>query len=414
MRKHLRFGYSPASDCPDSPSSPAIYTLELRGTQGRAGGNERERNRWRLYYLYSSSPYLLYPWASASWWPSCVAPTTSGQLEVRRPIDGLNRRRRDKTRWCARAIKEQSAAFNTDLGQLKDNINKILRENFSDATLQELTKYTDSIQELRLGSPTSGTSPGSNINSSPESQRTPDSPALVFLNESTTSPSRIHTRIPAVSTIKKVIFRKNDDTMEAPIRTLDIYNNFHKRKCFQLVLVLGDLHIPYRCSSLPAKFKKLLVPGRIQHILCTGNLCTKESYDYMRSLASDVHVVRGDFEENITFPEQKVVTVGQFRIGLTHGHQVVPWGDPESLALIQRQLDVDILISGHTHKFEAYEHENKFYINPGSATGAYNSLDTSIIPSFVLMDIQSATVVTYVYQLVGDEVKVERIEYKKS
>lgn len=30
------------------------------------------------------------------------------------------------------------------------------------------------------------------------------------------------------------------------------------------------------------------------------------------------------------------------------------------------------------------------------------------------MDIQNATVVTYVYQLVGDEVKVERIEYKKN
>lgn len=68
---------------------------------------------------------------------------------------------------------------------------------------------------------------------------------------------------------------------------------------FQLVLVLGDLHIPHRCSSLPAKFKKLLVPGRIQHILCTGNLCTKESYDYLKTLASDVHVVRGDFDEVI-------------------------------------------------------------------------------------------------------------------
>lgn len=65
----------------------------------------------------------------------------------------------------------------------------------------------------------------------------------------------------------------------------------------QLVLVLGDLHIPHRCSSLPSKFKKLLVPGRIQHILCTGNLCTKESYDYLKTLASDVHVVRGDFDE---------------------------------------------------------------------------------------------------------------------
>ena len=42
-----------------------------------------------------------------------------------------------------------------------------------------------------------------------------------------------------------------------------------------LVLVLGDLHIPHRASALPGLFKKLLVPGRIQHILCTGNLCTK-------------------------------------------------------------------------------------------------------------------------------------------
>ena len=39
------------------------------------------------------------------------------------------------------------------------------------------------------------------------------------------------------------------------------------------------------------------VPGKIQHILCTGNLCTKESYDYLKTLASDVHVVRGDFDE---------------------------------------------------------------------------------------------------------------------
>uniref|UniRef100_A0A8C7Y0Y7 Vacuolar protein sorting-associated protein 29 n=1 Tax=Oryzias sinensis TaxID=183150 RepID=A0A8C7Y0Y7_9TELE len=176
----------------------------------------------------------------------------------------------------------------------------------------------------------------------------------------------------------------------------------------------GDLHIPHRCNTLPAKFKKLLVPGKIQHILCTGNLCTKESYDYLKTLAGDVHIVRGDFDENLNYPEQKVVTVGQFKIGLIHGHQVIPWGDMASLALLQRQLDVDILISGHTHKFEAFENENKFYINPGSATGAYNALERNIIPSFVLMDIQASTVVTYVYQLIGDDVKVERIEYKKS
>ena len=68
-----------------------------------------------------------------------------------------------------------------------------------------------------------------------------------------------------------------------------------------------------------------------------------------------------------------MVTVGQFRIGLCHGHQVVPWGETDSLSMVQRQLDVDILISGHTHIFDAFEHENKFYINPGSATGAYSA-----------------------------------------
>lgn len=78
--------------------------------------------------------------------------------------------------------------------------------------------------------------------------------------------------------------------------------------------------------------------------------------------------------QNTNYPEQKVVTVGQFRIGLCHGHQIVPWGEPEALALVQRALDVDILVTGHTHRFEAYEHENRFYINPGSATGAYNPL----------------------------------------
>ncbi|POI25117.1 hypothetical protein CIB84_011132, partial [Bambusicola thoracicus] len=137
--------------------------------------------------------------------------------------------------------------------------------------------------------------------------------------------------------------------------------------------------------------------------------------------------------QSLNYPEQKVVTVGQFRIGLIHGHQVIPWGDVASLALLQRQLDVDILISGHTHRFEAFEHENKFYINPGSATGAYTGLQThlgkrcklirvidkvcflsrNVIPSFVLMDIQASTVVTYVYQLIEDDVKVERIEFKK-
>lgn len=65
----------------------------------------------------------------------------------------------------------------------------------------------------------------------------------------------------------------------------------------QLVLVIGDLHIPHRSNGLPGKFRKLLVPGKIQHILCTGNLCAKDTFDYLKTIAADVHVVKGDFDE---------------------------------------------------------------------------------------------------------------------
>ncbi len=77
-------------------------------------------------------------------------------------------------------------------------------------------------------------------------------------------------------------------------------------------------------------------------------------------------------------------------------------------------LSFEMAITLRAEQFEAYEHEGKFFVNPGSATGAYSALESDITPSFILMDIQSSTVVTYVYQLIDDEVKVDRIEFKKA
>jgi hypothetical protein len=59
-----------------------------------------------------------------------------------------------------------------------------------------------------------------------------------------------------------------------------------------------------------------------QHVLCTGNLVSKEQYDEFRALSPNFAIVRGDFDENTALPETKVVQIGQFRIGLIHGHQV--------------------------------------------------------------------------------------------
>ncbi|KAI9101836.1 Metallo-dependent phosphatase-like protein [Phlyctochytrium arcticum] len=187
-----------------------------------------------------------------------------------------------------------------------------------------------------------------------------------------------------------------------------------------LVLVIGDLHIPHRGVDLPSKFKKLLVPGKIQQILCTGNLTSRETLDYLRTIASDILLVKGDMDESSpAAPLSRVVTHGSIRIGLVHGHQVVPWGDSRSLGILAREMDVDVLISGHTHQFSAFEHQGRFFVNPGSATGAFSLLkvpapgDVETIPSFVLMDIQGPTVVMYVYQMKNGEVRVDKLDYTK-
>eukprot|EP00992_Anisonema_acinus_P011953 TRINITY_DN7789_c0_g1_i2.p1 TRINITY_DN7789_c0_g1~~TRINITY_DN7789_c0_g1_i2.p1 ORF type:complete len:184 (-),score=37.35 TRINITY_DN7789_c0_g1_i2:52-603(-) len=181
-----------------------------------------------------------------------------------------------------------------------------------------------------------------------------------------------------------------------------------------LVLVVGDLHIPHRAHDLPHKFKKMLAPGKIQHILCTGNLNSKEGLEILRNICSDIHHVKGDFDEGKDVPDVQVVKLGFFRIGLIHGHQVVPWGDRESLAMWQRKLDVDVLIFGGTHKYETFEFEGKFFINPGSITGAFSNLSSEVTPAFVLIDINGNQLVNYIYQLEGDEVKVKKKEFTKS
>jgi len=168
---------------------------------------------------------------------------------------------------------------------------------------------------------------------------------------------------------------------------------------------------------LPEEFKELLVPGKMQHVLCTGNLCSKAVEDYLRTLANTVHIVRGDLDSGPAardLPERKIVKIGDFTIGLCHGHQVVPWGDPEALANLQRKMDVDILITGHTHKNEVYEFEGKYIINPGSATGAYSPFRANVQPSFVLMAIKQNRVVTFVYELNEESgVGVKRVEFVK-
>ncbi|CAN8061801.1 unnamed protein product [Agarophyton chilense] len=170
-----------------------------------------------------------------------------------------------------------------------------------------------------------------------------------------------------------------------------------------LVLAIGDFHVPHRSPGLPKRFKALLTPGKIQFILCTGNLCSTEIEQYLHSLGPEAQIVAGDMDST-AYPEKAIVNVGNLSFGICHGHQVIPHCSKSGTEALRREMGVDVLITGNSHQLSLWRAEDGgLLINPGSATGAYTTVDQTLSPpSFVLMDVQGSKIVTYSYVL--DEV----------
>ncbi|KAM9925918.1 hypothetical protein OXX59_003563 [Metschnikowia pulcherrima] len=163
-----------------------------------------------------------------------------------------------------------------------------------------------------------------------------------------------------------------------------------------LTLLIGDFFIPERVIDIPAKFRKLLSPNapavpsnaKISQVLCLGNITQSAStLRFLHDLSPLFYAVRGEFDDatlvgqqialldsknDTNLPFYRVITADNFRIGFTSGYQIVPRNDPLSLLAFAREIDVDILVWGGTHRVEAYTLDGKFFISPGSATGAFS------------------------------------------
>ncbi|KAK6202376.1 Metallo-dependent phosphatase-like protein [Scheffersomyces amazonensis] len=161
-----------------------------------------------------------------------------------------------------------------------------------------------------------------------------------------------------------------------------------------LTLAIGDLYIPERSVDLPVKFRKLLSPNpnsipsnnKIAEVVCLGNIInSNDTLKFLYNLSPSFNLVKGEFDDSHILSQQlhsishketpiplyNVIVHDNLRIGFTNGYQIVPKNDPLALSNVAREIDVDILIWGGTHKVEAYTLDGKFFVNPGSATGAY-------------------------------------------
>jgi len=173
------------------------------------------------------------------------------------------------------------------------------------------------------------------------------------------------------------------------------------------VLVIGDTHIPERASSLPKQISGFIESQHYDFVVCTGDLTGRGVLEYFKGLGKKFSVVRGNMDY-LDLPEYDVMEFDEIVAGVIHGDQVYPRGNREQLREIAKKLDVDILISGHTHSPDVYM-EDILLLNPGSATGVWGGGRASLKPSFIVLSVEGRSVSVELYEL-EEELKCTREE----
>jgi len=191
----------------------------------------------------------------------------------------------------------------------------------------------------------------------------------------------------------------------------------------ELILIMGDVHIPSRIDVIPEDVKSLLDSnkGKFSRIICTGDFGTLETYEYFKSLLPkekewNFNCVKNDFQETkLSFPDTLVVKSNDFKIGIINGYQIVPWGDLTALSALSKQMECDVLVSGFTHLKGVFHFEGKWFINPGTITGAFSPLTNNPQPSFMVLFTlpEVATLYLYEYNQNSKQFDVSKIDLTK-
>lgn len=131
-----------------------------------------------------------------------------------------------------------------------------------------------------------------------------------------------------------------------------------------LIGVISDTHIPTRSVEIPKKVFEVF--KNVDLILHAGDI---ESVSVLKELEeiAPIKAVNGNCDFNLSFNEYEIITVENIKIGLTHG-TVYPKGDEQQLYYKAKELNVDILISGHTHQAMIKQVKDVLLLNPGSPT----------------------------------------------
>lgn len=133
-----------------------------------------------------------------------------------------------------------------------------------------------------------------------------------------------------------------------------------------IIGLISDTHIPDRLPKLPNKVMEAF--KGVDLILHAGDLTSKEIITKLEKIAP-VIAIEGNMDRysKLNLEKRKIIKEEGIKVGLIHG-EVYPRGDSQQLYYLAKEIQVDVLVSGHSHQPKIEKINDVLLINPGSPT----------------------------------------------
>jgi putative phosphoesterase len=173
-----------------------------------------------------------------------------------------------------------------------------------------------------------------------------------------------------------------------------------------LIGVISDTHIPERASKIPETVFRSF--NNVDLILHAGDLVSLDVLKELEQIAP-TKCSQGNMDRayGLKIPRNVILEVEGLKIGLNHG-EVYPRGDTQQLKYIAMEMEVEILITGHTHWPFIKEVDDVLLLNPGSPT-----VPRLTDPSVMLLEIKNKKLDARIVKIGDSTCKALNFEPKK-
>lgn len=175
-----------------------------------------------------------------------------------------------------------------------------------------------------------------------------------------------------------------------------------------MIAVISDSHVPDRSPGIPEEFHEVL--EKADEVVHCGDFETEELYQELDREYGLLAAVKGNCDF-FDLPQSQTFEFGDLDVGVYHGTGINPRGHKPTLAdIAENKLEVDVLLSGHTHHQRAVRHEGSILLNPGSCTGVGGGSARAGNPRMMTLEIEDETLEVEMLTLKDSEVLGETRE----